>query len=310
MKRYLSGVAVYSFLMIIYLYSGYYKRFLVPETVWILKGLYFLYLITGLRLLFHKERDYKPEQLIRSIPELLKSIYVFCLGDSRKVWIIRKKDKTLWMFALVKAYYLPIMINFLVGNLKSLSWTLDYQNLLNFMFTIDTAFFTFGYLVQHKRLGNMVKSVEPTMFGWMIALACYPPFNSVVGNYLGWYSNDNFFYSHTAIDWVAKLMVVLLIGLYTWASVSLGFKCSNLTNRGIVRTGAYKWIRHPAYAGKVLAWWIMGLASFSLPMMVSMMAWTMVYFFRAITEERHLMMDADYRRYVKKVPYRFIPGLA
>lgn len=310
MKRYLSGVVVYSVLMIVYLCSGYYRRFLVPETVWVLKGLYVFYLVVGLRLLIYKERDYKPEQLIVSVPEFLKTMYVFCLGDDRKNWTISKRDKNLWLFALVKAYYFPIMVNFLVGNLKSLSWALDYQNLLNLMFTIDTAFFTFGYLIQHKRLGNVVKSVEPTLFGWMIALVCYPPFNSVTGNYLGWYSNDNFTYTNPSIDILAKVLIILLIGVYTWASTSLGFKCSNLTNRGIVKNGAYGLVRHPAYAGKVLAWWIMGLSSFSFPMVVSMAAWTMIYFFRAVTEERHLMMDPDYRRYVRKVPYRFIPFVA
>lgn len=310
-RSYLSGIIVYSILMVIYLYTGYYKRLLVPETVWFLKNIYFFYIFIGLpRLFFWKEKDYKPEQLIKSIPEFLKATYVFCLGDGKYKWIVDKKDKNLWLFTLVKAFYFPLMLNFLVGNYKGLSWKLDYPNLLNFLFTIDTAFFTFGYLIQHKRLGNMVKSVEPTLFGWMIALACYPPFNSVTGNYLGWYSSDRFSYLDPNIDMVARVAVIVLIGLYTWASVSLGFKCSNLTNRGIVGTGAYGWIRHPAYTGKLLAWWIMGLASFSLPMMISMSAWTLIYYLRAITEERHLMADPDYRRYVKKVPYRFIPGLA
>jgi len=310
-RSYLSGVAVYSLLMIVYLFTGYYKRLLVPETIWFLKNLYFFYIITGLpRLFFWQEKDYKPEQLVKSIPEFLKSMYVFCLGDGRKKWVVDIKNKNLWLFTIVKAFYLPLMINFLIGNYKGLSWKLDYPNILNFLFTIDTAFFTFGYLLQHKRLGNMVKSVEPTLFGWLIALACYPPFNSVTGSYLGWYSSDRFSYSDPKIDMVARVAVITLIGLYTWASVSLGFKCSNLTNRGIVKSGAYRWIRHPAYVGKVLAWWIMALANFSVPMMVSMTAWSLIYYLRAVTEERHLMADPDYRKYVKKVPYRFIPGLA
>src|SRR3989344_2662292 len=180
--------------MVVYLYNGYYQRFLVPETVWILKGLYFSYLITGLRFLVRKERGYKPEELIKSLPEFLKAVYVFCLGDGRKNWIVSKGDKNLWLFTLVKAFFAPIMINFLIGNFKAVVWTISYTNLLNFMFMIDTAFFTFGYLIEHKRLGNMVKSVEPTLFGWLIALACYPPFNSVTGGYLGGYSNDRFNY--------------------------------------------------------------------------------------------------------------------
>jgi protein-S-isoprenylcysteine O-methyltransferase Ste14 len=32
-----------------------------------------------------------------------------------------------------------------------------------------------------------------------------------------------------------------------------------------------------------------------------------IYYWRAITEERHLSEDAEYRVYAKKVRYRFIP---
>jgi len=35
----------------------------------------------------------------------------------------------------------------------------------------------------------------------------------------------------------------------------------------------------------------------------------MIYTVRALTEERHLMKDPEYRAYCKKVKYRFIPGV-
>ena len=37
--------------------------------------------------------------------------------------------------------------------------------------------------------------------------------------------------------------------------------------------------------------------------------WNMIYFLRAMTEERHLRADPDYRAYCEHVPYRFIPGI-
>jgi protein-S-isoprenylcysteine O-methyltransferase Ste14 len=37
--------------------------------------------------------------------------------------------------------------------------------------------------------------------------------------------------------------------------------------------------------------------------------WSLLYFLRAITEERHLGNDPDYREYCKKVRYRFVPGV-
>ena len=36
---------------------------------------------------------------------------------------------------------------------------------------------------------------------------------------------------------------------------------------------------------------------------------TGLYYLRAITEERHLSIDPEYREYCKRAPYRFIPGI-
>lgn len=49
------------------------------------------------------------------------------------------------------------------------------------------------------------------------------------------------------------------MAIYAWASWALGLKASNLTNRGIVTTGPYKYIRHPAYICKNTAWLIGGI---------------------------------------------------
>ena len=46
------------------------------------------------------------------------------------------------------------------------------------------------------------------------------------------------------------------MAIYASASVALNFKASNLTHRGIIATGPYRFIRHPAYICKNMAWWI------------------------------------------------------
>ena len=83
--------------------------------------------------------------------------------------------------------------------------------------------------------------------------------------------------------------------------MALGFKASNLTNRGIVSHGPYACVRHPAYIAKNLAWWIGALptlycafssgdvraAGYSL---LALCGWTTIYALRAITEERHLLL--------------------
>lgn len=96
-----------------------------------------------------------------------------------------------------------------------------------------------------------------------------------------------------------------------YASISLGTKCSNLTNRGIVKIGAYKFVRHPAYISKNLVWWLT-LAPVLMDnnfAFLSMIVWSFIYFMRAITEEKHLLNDKEYQEYCAKVKYRFIPGV-
>jgi protein-S-isoprenylcysteine O-methyltransferase Ste14 len=102
--------------------------------------------------------------------------------------------------------------------------------------------------------------------------------------------------------------------------VALGLRASNLTNRGIVSGGPYRFVRHPAYATKNLAAWIAALPaladafarswSLGLWILACVILWTMIYVVRALTEERHLLMlDNGYAEYQAKIRYRFIPGL-
>ena len=120
------------------------------------------------------------------------------------------------------------------------------------------------------------------------------------------------------INWIFYIIAICLIFFYVSASVALFTKASNLTNRGIVSHFPYNIIRHPAYISKIGLWW---LASFCviknlidtqmyskvILFIITAIIWTFIYFLRALTEERHLMLDPDYREYAEKVKYRFIP---
>ena len=106
--------------------------------------------------------------------------------------------------------------------------------------------------------------------------------------------------------------------MYVSASVSLFTKASNLTNRGIVSRFPYNIVRHPAYISKISLWWLASfcvIKNFLISQMylktflyiIVALLWTFIYFLRAITEERHLLQDPEYRDYTKIVKYRFIP---
>lgn len=257
------------------------------------------------------------------------------------------EEKVSALLFLVKFFFVPLMLSFLLQNCSgviasvstisasahSLSsdfvFSVLYPFALSGILFIDTAYFCAGYLTESQILGNQVRSVDTTVLGWLSALACYPPFNSITNTLLGWHSVDFNNFGNITLNLFFGGLALLCMCIYVWATLSLGWKASNLTNRGIVSHWAYAIVRHPAYISKNLAWWIMGLpvilATFSENLashhslfdatiasfvpIISLMAWSCIYYLRAITEERHLSLDPAYQKYMKKVPYRFLPGV-
>lgn len=285
-------------------------------------------------LLFKKDFDLEKERtylIFSGIKKIFRWIFVEKL---KKELLISKEEKISLLFYLVKLYFTPVMLKFLINNVTSLNSSISaisilqktksasltlktttnvyFSLILYIILVLDTLIFAFGYLFESSKLKNVVKSVEPTVLGWIVAIACYPPINSLTGDVLGWYTSDFGDFGNANVNIAMAVLSLLLFAIYLWASVALGFKASNLTNRGIVSKGPYKYVRHPAYASKNLSWWIMGIPfinRYGLLAVVSLAAWTLVYFLRALTEERHLMQDTDYVDYSKKVKYMFIPGI-
>jgi protein-S-isoprenylcysteine O-methyltransferase Ste14 len=186
---------------------------------------------------------------------------------------------------------------------------------------VDTLLFTLGYIVETPALKNRIRSVDPTFFGWAICLACYPPFNDLTSRFFEWQSSDFPQYQQDWAHFAANFTLLLSLAIYSWASIALGFKASNLTNRGIVSHGPYRFVRHPAYAAKNFAWWLGALPNLYLLFasgnlrhaayaLLALCAWTTIYALRALTEERHLLLGSNgYAEYMTRVRWRFIPGV-
>ncbi|MBN2454909.1 hypothetical protein JXB11_05190 [Candidatus Woesearchaeota archaeon] len=271
--------------------------------------------------------------VLRTIVRLFKGIFSFAPWSGFSG--ISRAEKIAIMFTAVKFFFLPIMLNFALQNYNAFNvnyqlWqsngfglgsfvfnTAFYPLALSLIFLVDTVYFAFGYAVEAGFLKNVVRSVEPTFLGWAVTLACYPPFNGYVVNYIGSYQNDFAAFESTTATIALRVAVIFFLGIYLWATLALGAKCSNLTNRGIVSRGPYAIVRHPAYISKTMVWWIT-LIPFILaaaeprliiPAILSAAAWGLIYYLRSITEERHLLRDPDYVEYCKKVKYKFIPGV-
>jgi hypothetical protein len=100
-------------------------------------------------------------------------------------------------------------------------------------------------------------------------------------------------------------MILLLVAIYVWSTIAFGARFSNLTHRGIITNGPYRYSKHPAYLSKNLSWWLIstpfmlsGNAAQSLRACILLCMLNGIYYLRAKTEERHLSLDPVYRQYV------------
>lgn len=215
----------------------------------------------------------------------------------------------------VKCIFLPLMLawswNWIAGieyQLPSAGVFYFYTLGIGLLYAIDTAFGLIGYLSTAKCIGGEIRSVDSTVLGWLSALVCYPPLSVLVVDTWLIARNANhwqdWFESSGVLPMVWAASILLLTGIYTWSTVAFGPRFSNLTHRGIITHGPYRWSKHPAYISKNLSWWLISVPFLSKsgvwPAVMScltMLAINAVYWVRALTEERHLSHDPIYRQY-------------
>ncbi|OZA43181.1 MAG: hypothetical protein B7X80_09600 [Sulfurovum sp. 17-42-90] len=259
----------------------------------------------------------------------LRAVYFRVTKQQTFAFYRNRRVKKVLLVYVVNFFFISLMASFLVNEQREFAlavhkmlqegygeqhWFLQVKNnyslLFHLLFMIDVSLAMIGYAFASRWVGNRTKSVDMSITGWMVALACYPPFNNLLSMGMLSYTNKD---THTLIVsdvGIAIVMVLLLFayGIYVWSTIALGFKFSNLTNRGIVTTGPYAYVRHPAYASKNTAWIIDSTFVFTnIWATILFFSWTIVYILRALTEERHLHKDKVYQVYADKVRYRFIP---
>jgi protein-S-isoprenylcysteine O-methyltransferase Ste14 len=217
---------------------------------------------------------------------------------------------------IIKAFFLPLMTVFLLENIHWLSEngiaravTPDsFGWWLRLAFFLDVAFGMIGYLATLRLLDTHIRSANPLVLGWVVALICYPPFwNLMEAQYLRYSGSENweFWLSGTPLLYTVWAVVMLaLVFIYSWSTVAFGLRFSNLTHRGIITDGPYALTKHPAYICKNLFWWMSAMPflatngwQFAIKGCLLLGLVNMIYFLRARTEERHLMEDPVYVAY-------------
>jgi isoprenylcysteine carboxyl methyltransferase (ICMT) family protein YpbQ len=218
---------------------------------------------------------------------------------------------------LVKGFFFPLMFTYLVMDFtKLLAFSPSslthifkvYDFLFLLTFSVDVMFAAMGYLMTLRLFGAHIRSTEPTLLGWSVAIVCYQPaWSFFSSHYLvyedayawgAWLSGSN----GLLLTWV--IMISLLNLVYVWSTVTFGIRFSNLTHRGILTNGPYRFTKHPAYIAKNLSWWLIAVPflpvhgwDVAAKQCVMLVGLNLIYYLRAKTEERHLSWDKTYVAY-------------
>jgi hypothetical protein len=223
----------------------------------------------------------------------------------------------------VKGFFLAFMFSIVPGGFAHVvNWaTVDILSspmsaanwLISLMFLIDVAFATVGYLLTMKPLDAHIRTANPHMQGWVAALMCYPPFVLMVEGGVLYYQTGTWgdaSWTHwlegsPVLLAIWGTLLVMLTGVYAWATVAFGLRFSNLTHRGIITNGPYAFTKHPAYLSKNSFWWLSTLPFLvttgsmidAVRNTVTLALVSGVYYWRARTEEKHLLTDPAYAAY-------------
>jgi len=243
--------------------------------------------------------------------------------------LANRRIKKVFLVFLINFFFLTLMSKFLMLEYNGFSRALDtimaadfgskiffsqyhtvYLLLFHLIFVIDVGLAIIGYSIASRWLDNRTKSVDMSLYGWFVVLLCYPPMNSgFTDQFIGYgrVETEQLVTSEISLMIIMPFILACFF-IYVWATAALGFKFSNLTNRGIISHGPYQFFRHPAYSSKNLAWWIDNTYVLSnIWAALALLTWNVIYIMRGLTEEKHLQKDKEYHQYQQQVSSRFIP---
>ncbi len=213
----------------------------------------------------------------------------------------------------LKAFFIPLygsslyaLLNLALAN--RLDGPVAWLGLLvTLAYTIDLSFGLSGYLMASNSLAPTIRSTQTRFSGWLVCLLCYgpvmshwPDFEAVVLKEISWPT----LLTADPLLLVGAVAMLILLGLYVWATVCFGLRFCNLSNRGLISHGPYRLMKHPAYFAHAANAWIITLlfmpaagVELGLSQLLVPVVFTLLYWLRSVTEEQHLREDPDYARY-------------
>ncbi len=354
LKHYVGSVAIYGCLLLLLTFNPWFTTLLNISFNGVTGRQIYYYLFTAyvvlapIFLLVGRPRSLWGSKNLLILGWLWRVVRAFfrrIAGHERRSCKPDYKETNALMFLLIKIVYGPLMLYSVLLELRTseLLWfrfnfqpegldALDVWFLLfvSSIFLLDSILFFTGYTTEAGFMRNRLRYAETNPFRILVCIACYAPFNMATISILGPsnYGGHILFQGNLdhPVTWILRGLAVLsLLGLIC-SSLFLFTKASNLTNRGIVKTGPYALVRHPGYIAKNVFWMTTIIpvlfantqsldfswgahAIICVKALFGMLVWGSIYFLRAITEEQFLGKDPEYREYCRKVKYRFIPWL-
>ncbi len=224
---------------------------------------------------------------------------------------------------------------FLLINFYAAVWYLSYLrtnglpdwggDFVQFITRLDLAIFGLivfsilpGYIFASRLIGTELKKVDRTWFAWAINLSCYPPLNAAIfGAWVRYvpasetapiYQGVPAWAYHT----LSNLPLLYLVGgiiiffalIHLWAEAIVGIRAANMSARGIITTGPFRFTRHPIYVSKCFQWGFLYFPVLNAVGIVSpvqsgilFLLVCAIYAGRALGEEKLLATDDNYVKY-------------
>ena len=111
---------------------------------------------------------------------------------------------------------------------------------------------------------------------------------------------------HIASDSLAIFSLLLMI----WGRLSLGRSIGLVpAQRSLVSAGAYKYVRHPIYLGTSLNLIAVALNGYSSMNFVIVALGIFWFGLKSAVEESYLHSDPQYAEYMRRVRWRWLPGI-
>jgi protein-S-isoprenylcysteine O-methyltransferase Ste14 len=224
-----------------------------------------------------------------------------------------------WVNNLVRGFaitslYLGTLIAILFISAGRLNWAMGWATLgIYIVISFSSLFLADPELVKERSQIRPGTNSRDTVLASVSFIFFYPFTLAVAGVDVcrfGW---------STSIPWAIQVVALAIFalgnGIGLWAVLSNRYFSTFMRDqqdRGqvVVREGPYRYVRHPGYAGTIMAAVVLPVALGSLWAMIPGAIGAAGFVLRTVLEDKILIEElSGYKEYAREVRYRLIPGI-